>query len=664
MSKKIVIQIIAFITVFSSVLNAQELKNYNLYNQNPVLYNPAYAIGDNFLMAYSNSHLQWISMAGAPRTYDIGATMNFFPGMGAGFSVVSSQQGLFNNLYANLKYGYQLNFDENHYVKMGVSFGIINNRVLSQNAENVDLTDENLTGDYFNKTVFSSGFGLAYKFKDISAQIILPQLFEYNIANLYTIGVVAYDYHLNESWDIKPSVMFRGAKETPFQFDGNIGTTWNKTIWGQVGYRSNNSLIFGVGVNINSYSIGYAYQADMNPIASGSWGSHEIQLILILNNGEKTLFIPKVHLFGIVTSNIDGKPIVAQMIIYEDKSQVEKITTDSKTGNYASDLDYDRTYKIKITARGHQPKEEMITLTKDMKELEHNIVLISNDALVSGKISNKLTGSPVESEVVFMENNRVVKTVQTDENGDYSAVLKTSRTYNIKVSADNFEAVDSEVEVEKNAEKITKNFELNPNLVLTGQVTDAKTGVPIAANIDLYNYTTNELVANVTADEDGNYSINLPDINSFSISISADKYLFHTENFKTDFSDFESKKDFVLQPIEVGSSIVLRNIFFDTGKSDLRPESYTELNRLVYVMMENPDLKLEVSGHTDNTGTVAFNNQLSKDRAQSVVNYMISKGIKKERLKAEGYGSSKPIDTNDTEEGKQNNRRVEAEIVN
>ncbi len=109
--------------------------------------------------------------------------------------------------------------------------------------------------------------------------------------------------------------------------------------------------------------------------------------------------------------------------------------------------------------------------------------------------------------------------------------------------------------------------------------------------------------------------------------------------------------------------LVLKNIFFKTGKYNLLPASYPELNKLVNYLNENPDKKIEISGHTDNVGNDSFNKKLSENRAKAVVNYILSKGIKKERLKYAGYGSSKPVDTNKTAQGRQNNRRVEVIIM-
>ena len=108
---------------------------------------------------------------------------------------------------------------------------------------------------------------------------------------------------------------------------------------------------------------------------------------------------------------------------------------------------------------------------------------------------------------------------------------------------------------------------------------------------------------------------------------------------------------------------MLNNIFFDYNKSTLRPESYVELNNLLKLLQENPSLVIEISGHTDNRGSAEHNKKLSNDRAKSVVDYLISKGISTSRLTYAGYGSERPIAPNTTEENMQLNRRVEFKII-
>jgi outer membrane protein OmpA-like peptidoglycan-associated protein len=125
----------------------------------------------------------------------------------------------------------------------------------------------------------------------------------------------------------------------------------------------------------------------------------------------------------------------------------------------------------------------------------------------------------------------------------------------------------------------------------------------------------------------------------------------------------EIQQDLYLTPIEVGQTIRLNNIFFDTDKFALRNESTAELNRLVRILNENPAMSIEVMGHTDAVGNDQNNMTLSQNRADAVKEYLLNKGVASNRLSSKGFGKTKPLASNDTEEGRQMNRRVEFSIV-
>lgn len=116
-------------------------------------------------------------------------------------------------------------------------------------------------------------------------------------------------------------------------------------------------------------------------------------------------------------------------------------------------------------------------------------------------------------------------------------------------------------------------------------------------------------------------------------------------------------------PLEKGSTVILENIFFEFDKSTLLQQSYHELKKLTDILLQYPKMKIEIGGHTDSRGSTAYNQRLSESRARAVVEYLSSKGIDSRRLKFKGYGSSKPIDTNSTEEGRARNRRVEFTVL-
>jgi outer membrane protein OmpA-like peptidoglycan-associated protein len=136
-----------------------------------------------------------------------------------------------------------------------------------------------------------------------------------------------------------------------------------------------------------------------------------------------------------------------------------------------------------------------------------------------------------------------------------------------------------------------------------------------------------------------------------------------------DFSDKKAddlkpiEMDILLDPIAKGATFVLNNIFFDTGKWELREKSKTELNELIRFMQDNPQVRGEISGHTDNVGEKKANQELSIKRAKSVYDYLVQNGIEPQRLTYKGYGDTQPAAPNDSEENKQRNRRIEFKIL-
>jgi len=205
-----------------------------------------------------------------------------------------------------------------------------------------------------------------------------------------------------------------------------------------------------------------------------------------------------------------------------------------------------------------------------------------------------------------------------------------------------------------------------PMTILRGRVIDDKTEEPVNAVIELYDNETEALLAEFSSGaETGEYVISLPGGKNYAIAVQAEDYLFHSENMNISESEVNREiiNDIRLKRVEVGQSIVLNNIFFDTGAAELRPESYAELGILYKLMVDNPSLKIEISGHTDNVGSAGLNQRLSERRARAVVDFLIDRGIDPERLTFKGYGFDRPIASNETAEGRQMNRRTEFEII-
>ncbi len=202
--------------------------------------------------------------------------------------------------------------------------------------------------------------------------------------------------------------------------------------------------------------------------------------------------------------------------------------------------------------------------------------------------------------------------------------------------------------------------------ILKGTIKDALTNNPVEAQIEIVDNTKNEVVSVSSSNSStGKYLVSLPSGVNYGIAVKAEGYLFHSENFDIPAATGyqEIIKDILLNKLAVGQKVILRNIFFDFGKSILRPESYAELDRLVKLLTDFPKLRIEISGHTDNKSSLQFNQKLSEARAKAVVDYLISKGIATDRLEYKGFAYLQPIATNDTEEGRQQNRRVEFKVL-
>jgi outer membrane protein OmpA-like peptidoglycan-associated protein/Tol biopolymer transport system component len=233
------------------------------------------------------------------------------------------------------------------------------------------------------------------------------------------------------------------------------------------------------------------------------------------------------------------------------------------------------------------------------------------------------------------------------------------------------EAPIKEVTVEPQVEVVIKNI-----AILKGFVNDPITQQPLKASIEVIDNEANTTIASFSSDDtDGSYMVTLPGGKNYGIAVKTDGYLFHSENFTLpEASGYrEYKKDVLLKKVEVGESIVLKNIFYDYDKATLRPESKNELERLVKLLNDNPTIKIELSAHTDSRGSDSYNLDLSNRRAQSVVDYLITAGIAKDRLVAKGYGETKLIVTDadinalktsaEKEEAHQENRRTEFKIL-
>lgn len=206
----------------------------------------------------------------------------------------------------------------------------------------------------------------------------------------------------------------------------------------------------------------------------------------------------------------------------------------------------------------------------------------------------------------------------------------------------------------------------DPVTYVHGVVSDKLSYKKLEAHLELIDLASGKMIIESYSNQGtGEFLMCIPAGKDYALNVSKDGYLFHSENFSlkkhTGVQPFELK--IALQKLRPGAKIVLKNIFFETNKYELKTESKAELDKLVLLLQSNPEKKVEIGGHTDNVGSDEANLQLSQNRANSVVEYLIKAGIPATRLTAKGYGETVPVADNSTEEGRAQNRRTEFTIL-
>lgn len=214
--------------------------------------------------------------------------------------------------------------------------------------------------------------------------------------------------------------------------------------------------------------------------------------------------------------------------------------------------------------------------------------------------------------------------------------------------------------------KLYESVRPDPVAYLKGKVTDKETGKMLTAQYELVNLSTARSVVINQTDPSGNFLVCIPSGYNYGLNVSCDGYLFYSENFMFE-GDHSIKEPFLkrirLSPLRVGEKMLLANVFFEIDSWQLKKESITELNRLCDLLKKNKEIKVEIGGYTDATGSDVHNLSLSEKRALSVVDFLVANGISSDRLKYKGYGNKSPVGDNVTSEGRKLNRRTEVQII-
>lgn len=287
---------------------------------------------------------------------------------------------------------------------------------------------------------------------------------------------------------------------------------------------------------------------------------------------------------------------------------------------------------------------------------------------LAGLVYNQKTNDPLQADVEIRLIDRDALKLRSNTDGKFESKIPEVNGYALTASLEGFLPISESVKLPLLLNDTTINIDIPmvpiaKQLVLDGHVYDQKTNKQIPAKLDVVLKGGKKTTFKIDA-ADGTYERSIHELGWYVITASSEGYLNAVDSIWINDKEVTPvTKDMVLQPIEVGLTVRLKNIYFDFDKTTLKNESFVELDKVVDFLKQNSSVEIEISGHTDNKGSDDYNLNLSQGRSQAVVDYVISQGIDSFRLAAQGYGEGKPIDTNDSDEGRANNRRVEFTVM-
>lgn len=289
--------------------------------------------------------------------------------------------------------------------------------------------------------------------------------------------------------------------------------------------------------------------------------------------------------------------------------------------------------------------------------------------LLTGTTFNQKTKQPVASAVEVKMKEQKPVNLKTTVNGNFETRVPEIDEYSLTAAAAGFLPFTQTYKIPRINRDTTFHVDvfLTPmakEIVLAGDVTDKKTKQPVNNSKVSIAFKPDQSVNYSISANEGKYQQSIASLGWYLLTTSAEGYITSNDSVQVQSEEITPViKNIVLTPIEVGLTVRLKNIYFDFDKTTLKSESFVELNKVVDFLKQNASVSIEISGHTDSKGSDTYNLNLSQGRSQSVVDYLIGQGIESSRLQAQGYGESKPIDSNDTEAGRANNRRVEFTVL-
>lgn len=370
-----------------------------------------------------------------------------------------------------------------------------------------------------------------------------------------------------------------------------------------------------------------------------------------------------------------GQSVQATIIIKDLTTGKIILERETENGETIANVPAGRAYEVTVKSDRFEAYTEVIDLPFEAgsQVVSRKVEMTrDNQLVVKGVVMDRsgFVGVPAEVEFVELGSLEVVKLAKCDKSGNYTISVPPGRDYVIYSRAIGYMQSADTLRLGKDSKGQELRLDLAINKldrklmsVLKGRIFDSETG----AAIDTAHVVITELggIPVLSYQKPGKYDAVVFNGAVYTIQVQVEGYLAFSAQVSVPVGTEKHtvKQDIALIRAEKGARAVLNNIFFDFNKSTLRPNSYKTLNTLLQMMKKNPDMVIEVSGHTDNVGSMSFNQKLSESRAQVVREFLIRNGIEGKRVGAYGRSFRQPIASNDTPEGRQLNRRTEIKIV-
>lgn len=358
----------------------------------------------------------------------------------------------------------------------------------------------------------------------------------------------------------------------------------------------------------------------------------------------------------------------AQVSVQDAKGRSIETLMTQEDGSFRFCLSPQQSYRLVVRAASYPVYRDSVIL--GFEDVEKDIYLALPVATwVLGKVIDTYSNQPIPNAhlCLLKESSDTLAILEIDDKGGFKHHLPFGKNYEIRASAPGYEPADKQFDlnmahVAKGKKIILRLTPIRDPLTacISGTIRDqiSKDSLP-GAQLEIRSLVSGRF-KKIQADEQGNYHTCLP-FDQYEITTTHPGYFFQHTSLEVKEADaVEGKKqDIFLKPLKVGASIVLKNIYFDVDRATLRNESIAELEHVLTILNENPSMVVEIAGHTDSDATEAYNQTLSQNRSQSVVDYLMASGIEQERLEPIGYGELRPVVPNDSPENKQLNRRTE-----